>query len=285
MCLNTELPKITIILLNYKRPQNIPIILKAIRSQTVKSTVFLWNNGDVDVNSPLIDRYEQSSRNVGCMVRWKLAKEATTPYVMSLDDDICFNRKDVLENIIQSLEEQDNPNRIIGFLGACFKLIPTYAIRKEFMCRYSDQNGRPHRAGNTYKISLGEKYTYVKRSLVTQDAAVDIVKGRAMAFRKQLLDDITLPEEREDDIFLSAAFANKARKFHRIPVLLNDAFYELPEFATGNWYQQGHYLSRDRALKAYFSPNAILNNWLTRYIFLSAYIIKILLLRILNLLK
>ena len=285
MRLDTELPKITIILLNYKRPQNIPIILKAIRSQTVKSIVFLWNNGDVDVNSPLIDRYERSSKNVGCMVRWKLAKEATTPYVMSLDDDICFNRNDALENIIQSLEKQDNPNRIVGFVGACFNSIPIYIIRREFICRCGDLSRQTRRIDNTYKISLGGENIFVKCSLVTQDAAVDIVKGRVMAFRKQLLDDITLPEEREDDIFLSAAFANKARKFHRIPALLNDAFYELPEFATGNWYQQGHFLSRDRALKAHFSPNAILNNWLTRYIFISAHIIKILLLRILNLLK
>lgn len=92
-----EQPKITIVLLNYKRPKNIPIILDAIKNQTVKSTVFLWNNGSENVQSPLIDRYVQSDENVGCMARWKMAKEATTPFVMSLDDDVNFNRKDVLK--------------------------------------------------------------------------------------------------------------------------------------------------------------------------------------------
>jgi len=168
------------------------------------------------------------------MARWKLAKEATTPYVMSLDDDICFSRDDALENIIRSLEEQDSPNRIIGFIGACFKRIPDYTTRTEFMCRYGDENRQP------------------RCEPLAQDEAVDIVKGRAMAFRRQLLDNIALPEEREDDIFLSAVFVNKARKFHRIPAILNDAFYELPKLGAGNWHQQEHFISRDRALKAYF---------------------------------
>jgi len=135
-----EQPKITIVLLNYKRPKNIPIILDAIKNQTVKSTVFLWNNGSENVQSPLIDRYVQSDENVGCMARWKMAKEATTPFVMSLDDDVNFNRKDVLENIIHTLENQDNPNRIIGSTGVCFGKIPFYSIRNEFLCSYRDEN-------------------------------------------------------------------------------------------------------------------------------------------------
>ena len=34
------------------------------------------------------------------MGRWHLAKKATTPYVMSLDDDLCFNRDDALERML-----------------------------------------------------------------------------------------------------------------------------------------------------------------------------------------
>jgi len=91
-----------------------------------------------------------------------------------------------------------------------------------------------------------------------------MVKGRAMAFNRKLLDNVALPDEREDDIFLSALFANRARKFHRIPTLLNDVFYELPEFASGNWLQKGHLSNRNRALRAYFSPGSVVDNRLTR---------------------
>jgi len=270
----TGSPKITIVLLNFQRPQNIPVILEAIARQTVKATVFLWNNGDADVDSPKIDRYHQSESNIGCMVRWKLAREATTPYVMSLDDDICFHRVDALEHVIQCLEKQDNPNRIVGFLGACFNLVPNYAIRREFMCTYRDTNGNPCLSVNTHRIGFLGKDMFVIRRIVAQDEGVDVVKGRVMAFRKQLLEGISLPEEREDDIFLSATLANKARKFHRIPTLLNDAFYELPEHGEGSWHEPGHFLSRDRALKTYFGPNAIYDNWLSENSVWAAYLFK-----------
>jgi hypothetical protein len=219
------------------------------------------------------------------MVRWKLAKEATTPYVMSLDDDLCFSRNDVLENIIQSLEKQDNPNRIIGLTGLCLKPIPVYSIRKEFTCQYSNENYQIRNNNLIYEIGPGGSVTYIKIFSVDKDKAVDIVKGRALAFRKQLLDSISLPEEREDDIFLSASFANKARKFHRISALLNNAFYELPERGAGNRLQQGHYLSRDRAFRAYFSPNVILGNRFSRYILVRVYMLIILALRMFSLLK
>jgi len=260
-------PKITIVLLNYERPQNIPIILEAIKNQTVKATVFLWNNGDADVNSALIDRYEKSDRNVGCMVRWKLAKEAETPYVMSMDDDICFRRNDALEDIIKSLEKQDHPNRIIGVCGASFGSIPFYTMGKNFEFR------------------LGKKGDDHQAKPLTMDIAADIIKGRVMAFRRHLLDGIEFPEEREDDIFLSSAFANRARNFHRIPLALQDAFYDLPTYGRGNWLETHHFLSRDRALRTYFSPGGLLDKQFIRYAILSPYRLKLLVLKKLKRLK
>jgi hypothetical protein len=251
---SSEQSKITIVLLSYKRPQNIPIILDAINAQTVRATIFLWNNGTVDVNSPLIDHYEQSETYVGCMARWQLAKEASTPYVMSLDDDICFNRNDALEKVIRSLDGQDNPKRIVGFIGACFSNTLKYNVRKEHMCRYGDTNGRTVGLCDTCEMKNNGELVFVKRAFIDRDQPVDVVKGRAMAFRTKNVVDIDLPDEREDDIFLNAAFADGTRKFHRIPTLLNDVFRELPEYGEGNWIKQGHMTSRDRALKTYFSP-------------------------------
>jgi len=280
-----EQPKITIVLLNYKRPKNIPIILDAIKNQTVKSTVFLWNNGSENVQSPLIDRYVQSDENVGCMARWKMAKEATTPFVMSLDDDVNFNRKDVLENIIHTLENQDNPNRIIGSTGVCFGKIPFYSLRNEFLCSSRDEN-KKIRIFNKGKIkNTNGEIEVIRKSFILQDTAVDIIKGRMMAFRRELLNDIDLPEEREDDIFLCATFANGKRRSHLVPALLNDAFYELPTYGVGNWLQQGHFSSRNRAIRTYFSTSKALDNQIIRYIFLMVSALKILLMKMFMLLK
>ena len=49
----SEQPKITIVLLNYQRPQNIPIILNAIKAQTVKATTinFTVFKGEEEIKS------------------------------------------------------------------------------------------------------------------------------------------------------------------------------------------------------------------------------------------
>lgn len=112
--------ELTIILLNYKRPGNIPIILDSIRRQTLEPVVFLRNNGPDDVNLPGVDRYEKSGENLGCMVRWNLAREADTQYVMSLDDDLCFARDDALADVVESLRNMDDPARIVGPVGCRF---------------------------------------------------------------------------------------------------------------------------------------------------------------------
>ncbi|MBX9688089.1 MAG: hypothetical protein K2X27_15385 [Candidatus Obscuribacterales bacterium] len=225
----TKEPQITIVLLNYKRPQNIPIILESIKNQSVPARVFLFNNGGINVNAEDIDCYEESPVNLGCMARWKMAQKASTPYLMSLDDDICFKRNDALEKIIQSLEKQDNPNRAIGFFGLRFKKLPIYTMGKNMEVGINQGN---------------------------EDLHVDIVKGRVMAFRKDLLDGLNFPEEREDDIYLSALFAKKKRRFHRLPLALADSFTELEDFGVGNWQEPIHYSSRNRAVAIYFSANA-----------------------------
>ena len=101
--------EMTIVLLNYRRPANIPIILDSIRRQTIQPVVFLWNNGPDAIDAHGVDRYERAGENLGCMVRWKMAREANTPYVMSLDDDLCFARDDALADVVESLRAMDDP--------------------------------------------------------------------------------------------------------------------------------------------------------------------------------
>ncbi|MCP4397975.1 MAG: PqqD family peptide modification chaperone [bacterium] len=231
--------EMTIILLNYKRPENIPIILDSIDRQTVKPIVFLWNNGPDDVDFSGIDRYKKSPDNAGCMVRWNFAREADTPYIMSLDDDFCFGRDDALADVIESLRAMDDPARIVGPTGCSFADAdgPLYTKRRDVYARYVRSNT--------------EKQGDVK----TGHTVVDMVKGRSMAFRRDRLEGLRLPEEREDDIFLSAALAGGRRLFHRVPKRLDYAFRELPELGVANWKKPDHFDSRDRAAAKYFGPS------------------------------
>jgi GT2 family glycosyltransferase len=226
--------EMTIILLNYQRPGNIPIILDTIRRQTLKSFVFLWNNGPDDVNLPGLDRYETAGENLGCMVRWNLAREADTQFVMTLDDDLCFARNDALADVVESLRNMDDPARIVGPVGCRFGETPSYTERSDVYAEYA-------RAGMSEQTIRSTGYE-----------AVDMVKGRSMALRRDRLDGLELPEEREDDVYLSAAMADGRRLFHRIPKRLKFAFRELPEHGVGNWQRPEHFCSRDRASEAYF---------------------------------
>jgi len=225
------IPKITIILLNHKRPQNIPIILEAIRNQTVKSTVFLWNNGDADVNSSLIDRYEQSEKNIGCMTRWELAMEATTPYVMSLDDDLCFEKDDVLESIVRCLGRQAAADRIVGAFGRI--------IQKE---------------NQPYVDTIEVDDLYHKN--LHKDTAVDFIKGRIMALRTEILKSRICPCDFEpfceDDIIINGLLANRRRLYHLVPVVLRGAFRDLPGYSSGLTSRKDHYERRNATFKKYF---------------------------------
>ena len=229
----------TILLLNYRRPGNIPVILESIRRQTVPCVVFLWNNGLDDVNLPGVDRYEQSGENVGCMVRWTMAREADTPYVMSLDDDLCFARDDALADVIESLGTMDDPARIVGPAGCCLGEPASYLQRRDVYAGFA----RAH--------------AELRTAAAGPDKPVDMVKGRAMALRRELLDGLTLPQEREDDIFLSAALAGGRRQFHRVPSRIKHAFRELPELRVGSWQTPGHLESRERATRTYFSHKVV----------------------------
>lgn len=226
--------EMTIILLNYQRPGNIPIILDSIGRQTIRPVVFLWNNGMDEVNFPGVDRYEKSGSNEGCMVRWKMALKADTPYIMSLDDDLCFARDDALADVLESLHAMDDPARIVGPAGCRLGENLSYTSRRDVYAGYA----RPHRKEQAVRTSASE--------------VVDMVKGRSMAFRRQCLDGLDLPSEREDDIYLSAVLSKGARGFHRVPVRLDGAFRELPELGVGNWKKPGHLQSRDRAAAEHF---------------------------------
>jgi hypothetical protein len=201
--------------------------------------VFLWNNGPDDVNLPGIDRYEVAGENQGCMARWKMALHATTPWIMSLDDDLCFARDDALETIIHTLKTMDDPARIIGPAGCNFHDNPNYSQRRDVYAGYAS-----------------EPFCEPVDVPVRHHEAVDMIKGRSMALRRDQLDGLAFPDEREDDIFLNAALAHGRRKFHRVPLHLNSAFRQLPELGVGNWFMPEHLNSRDRATAEYFFPES-----------------------------
>jgi hypothetical protein len=221
-------PQITVLLLNYGRPENIGRILQSISAQTIPCHVFLWNNGDPLPSETEFDWHLQSTTNVGCWPRWFAAGFAETQFICSLDDDLTFARADTLSTVVSILSGLSEPDVAIGLEGVILDPRRPYYV--------PHQNAGFHlRSGDT-------------------PARVDIVKGRFLACRTSELLPINLsPDEREDDIAICGQLAKGRNRHHLIPAGLSDLFQELPQNGAGNFNSSEHIASREKSRRRYFS--------------------------------
>jgi hypothetical protein len=197
-------PDTTVCLLNWKRPDNLPIVVGAVASQRPSPTIYLWNNG-APIVQPGVDWYVASSINRRCWPRWYMAAFAPTEFVCVLDDDLCFADPHVLRDMKELLLDSGQPNTIVGPCGVT--LI----------------DGLSYRAARHVHPFRGE----------WKDAACDIVKGRCMLLRRHdLVTRVALSQyadEPDDDIIVSAALASGRRGQHICAASLGKRFHLLPE--------------------------------------------------------
>ncbi len=226
-------PSITVCLLNWKRPQNVPVILDSIAAQNVPARVVLWDNPSTGSGQaapeplprdPRIALTVHASANLGCFPRWWLASVADTEWVCSLDDDLCLAAPDALEAAVERARSEDC---IVGAYGV--RLLP----------------GRPYREG-------------VHVNLPVADTRVDIVKGRFMLFRRTLLERVPLhvpaldalgeAASCVDDVRLSLCVGVGRPRPHLLAGALRGKLKELP--APGALSARaGHYERRQRAVE------------------------------------
>lgn len=228
---SADKPVATIALLNYKRPENIPIILDALAAQTVPVQVYIWNNAgtlhSVQWERPLVKLWVTPKHNLGCFPRWQMLSWADTEFVGTIDDDLC-PKPELIERAIAACREKC-PDGLVGAFGM------------------NTVEGKSYR--NAQHIH-GPK----------EDRHVEIVKGRFLLFRRQLLERIPLSPPvwnedepmafRCDDIFLSLSIGagNLASPEHLIPGSLRGHWKEQGGQKVALASQRGHYQLRDKAI-------------------------------------
>jgi hypothetical protein len=213
--LRKDAHSITAIILNYRRPDNIPNLINSIRMQNCKIDIALWNNGDWQQFDA--DLQINSTKNLFCLPRWYVAGMMDSDYVFFIDDDLMLVDNNVITTCV---EEEKKHNCIIGYQGVQLAASPPF---------YTN--------GNHYKNE-------------TTDTCVDVVKGRFMFMKRDLLTNLSLyfkfrkemaklpPAE---DIYISMMTGGK----HILPASLHNMFVDLPELDVGLRQTKDHYKSRN----------------------------------------
>jgi len=241
--------KIIAVLLNFKRPLNLPLVINSIRKQSVPIKIMLWHNG-VDDQIDGADWVIRSNRNMGCLVRWYMATLADADYYFTLDDDLELGSTDLIEKCIKTSKEYGDES-IIGRSGT---------VIGKGLQKYSS---RP----NLDKFSKGDQ-TYV-----------DIIKGRFMFVPAKLFKLVPMVFKdyrgRGDDIWISLLTGNK-KNSHILRKDLVEGFKELPGLNVGlSKKGKEHYFKRDIIIAKLIAGKFVKWYGSTLMDLLNAYIIDI----------
>lgn len=188
---------ITALLLNWKRPDNLKKIISIIKGQSVPVQIFLWNNNPEDNNQYNVELQINSSKNLMCSPRWLMSGYSESEYFFSLDDDLVFADKFVIEDCYKFAARN---NCGIGYTGVALDSQKNY---------WSSDHVLPN---------------------PNNDQHVDIIKGRFLFCNKKELEKLNFINFNkasnfriEDDIIISSRIKTKI-----IPSFLCKRFIELP---------------------------------------------------------
>lgn len=194
--------ELTLVVTNYKRPQNLPAVVQAWSKQRLVPRLFLWNNGSRIEDPELLKHFDwivDSSINMGCVPRWYMASMASTRFTGVVDDDFVPVNPTVTASLISLLKKVPD----CGLVGP-------FGVRLEREKSYAD--------------SIHYKYP-------PTTTMVDIVKGRLATCRTEVLAARlrTTKFLMEDDIAVSAMIASGRRDVNLVIGRMLGKFEELPE--------------------------------------------------------
>jgi len=154
----SKLPKITVILLNYERPENYKELVNRLIGQIgVDVDIWVWDSGLNLPNQKNIKIFRDPI-NPGIFIRWELARFAKGEYILFIDDDVFPLDSAVLKDTIKAREKYP-PNVVVGWKGV--------------------------RVDTDYRSG---KHIHSKH--IKEDTKVHFCKGNFMLFRQDQLKDL-----------------------------------------------------------------------------------------------
>ena len=105
--------KIISVVLGYRRPGNVKAVIEAIKSQTIKSTIIFFDNGDCgNVDADIVIK---SSFNFNCLPRFFIPCWLPCEYVWQNDDDHFIGNNNFFERMLA--ESADYPEYALCYNG------------------------------------------------------------------------------------------------------------------------------------------------------------------------
>jgi hypothetical protein len=207
---------ITAVLMSWKRKANMPLIIEALRSQTVPVDIWLINNnGTEDFGA---DRTVFFNPSPGEWARYVIAGAVQTEYCMFQDDDYKLGDKHYLEDAMD-LHAVYCPEHIIGVAGRGLAKAPPYY--------YPD--------------------------IINQCAYANILKGHFQLFKTNIVRRARIPNRpTASDILWSLDTANGEAR-HYVSQKLSSRLDPLPNYGVGYEFRPGHMAERNQVCKEWLA--------------------------------
>lgn len=216
---------VTVVIANYMRPKNVRRLIQTLSEQTVKPTIFVWDNSpEQNFNDPRISWLIRSSRNAQCSPRWWMASHAATEFVLIHDDDLLPSHPRILARTLDAAAET-----------APFAVGASGVIMRSHLGYWQSRH-------------VGLRATYLD-----EDARVDIVKGSYFCCATIQLAGVGYLElDAEDDIAVSARLGRGIEQPHMVLAELQSNFDLLLEGEYSRKKRANHRTARDGARWRYF---------------------------------
>lgn len=144
--------KVTAVLLNYRRPQNMYKLVEKLCIQTVKPEIMLINNSSDHFAISGVDKYIHIPWNAGCWIRLPFARYAEGDHILFMDDDVLPGENTMIEYLLDTSRD----GAITGIVGK----------------------------------TVARAYPHYREDV--RDGDAHIVKGRFMFFEKELLAQVPM---------------------------------------------------------------------------------------------
>lgn len=207
---------VTAVLLSWKRKPNMPLIIDALRAQTVPVEVWLINNdGAEDFGA---DRLISIPWNAGEWARYPVAGRVETEYCLFQDDDFMLNDDTYVEDAINLLEKKC-PQHILGIAGMGIQPEP------------------PH-----YGPYIGTGYA-------------NILKGHFQIFRSETARKARIPRHPSASDIYWALDIGKGERAHYVSARLRGRTKTLERYNVGYEFRPEHWDERNAVCADWLREN------------------------------